>query len=115
MSRPNPVTLPWLQSMIPERNLFGDGANYGVPLAPRISDSTSSVYSFGVPAVGAAPLDSTVGPSRQALSGFMLGTELLSLVVLTFGQRMSVSRRCATPLRLFTINRNGVHARRNTQ
>ena len=109
------MILPRLQSMIPERNIFGDGTNYGVPLAPRISDSMPSDCCFGVSAVGAATLHSTVGPSRQALSGSMLGTALLSLVVLTFGQRKSVSRRCATSLRLFTINRNGVHVRRNSQ
>ena len=82
--------------MIPERTIFGDGANYGVPLAARISDSMPLVCSFDIPSIGVATLDSTVGPSRQALSGSMLRTALFSLVVLTFGQHKSVSRRCGT-------------------
>ena len=101
--------------MILERTIFGDGANYGVPLAPRISDSMPSVYSFDKPSIGAATLDSTVGPAREAISRALLRTRVFSLAVLAFGQRRSVSRRCATSLRLFTINRNGVHVRRNSQ
>ena len=101
--------------MIPERNIFGDDANYGVPLAPRISDSMPSVYSFDIPSIGAATLDLTKGPARQASSRAMLRTALFSLAGPNFGQRRSVSRRCATSLRLFMINRNGIHVRRNTQ
>ena len=101
--------------MIPERTIFGGGANYGVPLAPRISDSTRSDCCFGVQAVGVATFDSAVEPARQAIPRALLRMTLFSLAVLAFGQRRSVSRRCATSLRLFTINRNGVHVRRNSQ
>ena len=82
--------------MIPERIIFGDGANYGVPLAARLSDSMPSVCSFDIPSIGAVTLDLTVGPARQAISRALLRTALLSLVVLTFGQRRPVSRDCGT-------------------
>ena len=92
----NPVILPRLQSMIPERTIFGDGANYGVPLAARLSDSMPSVCSFDIPSIGAVTLDSTVGPARQAISRTLLRTALFSLAVLIFGQRTSVSRCLGT-------------------
>ena len=82
--------------MIPERTIFGDSANYGVPLAPRISDPTPSVCFFDIPSIGAATLDSTVEPARQAISRALLRTALFSVAVLIFGQRRSVSRCCGT-------------------
>ena len=85
--------------MIPERNIFGDGANYGVPLAARLSDSMPSVCSFEMPPVGAATLDLTGGSAQEASSRAMLRTALCSLAVLIFGQCRSVSRCCGTSLR----------------
>ena len=84
--------------MIPERIIFGDGTNYGVPLAARLSDSMPSVCSFDVPSIGAATLDSTAGLARRVIRA-LLRTALFSLAVLIFGQRRSVSRCCGTSLR----------------
>ena len=85
--------------MIPERTIFADRANYGVPLAARLSDSMPSVCSFDVPSIGAATLDSTAGLARRAIPRALLRTALCSLAVLIFGQRRSVSRCCGTSLR----------------
>ena len=105
------MILPRLQGMIPERTIFGDVANYGVPLAPRISDSTRSDCCFGVPAVGVATFDSAVEPARQAIPRALLRMTLFSLAVLNFGQRRSVSRHCATTPRCKRIRRRHVRGR----
>ena len=97
--------------MGPQRNIFRDGANYGFPLAPRISDSMPSGCSFDIPSIGAATLDSTVGSPRQAISRALLRTALSSLVVLNFGQCRSVSRHCATTPRCKRIRRRHVRGR----
>ena len=52
--------------MVPQRNIFRDGADYGVPLAARLSDSMPSVCSFEMPPVGKAALDLTGGSAQEA-------------------------------------------------